>query len=249
MNRTGLTVQGLVAAYGSSTVLKGVDLTIPAGHYYVLLGENGSGKSTLIDCVVGRRTPVAGRVAIDGVDHAEAPREARRLLGYACPPEQLPGLLTVRECFEVHAAAKGLGDVEEPVQALARALGLEAYSGAWVDTLSLGTRQKLSILLALVGNPRLIVLDEVFNGLDARSALIVKNSLRERAQAGASILLATHDLGVVLGYADSAGLLHAGRIAQEWDRASLDRHSGLGVEALERVLSDAISNADSQERR
>ena len=96
------------------------------------------------------------------------------------------------------------------------------YLDDFVDTLSLGTRQKLSILLALIGDPALVVLDEAFNGLDPASALVVKRHLRARLHQGAALLLATHALDIVEHHADRAGVLIDGRlrrgVAKERDR-------------------------------
>ncbi|MGH8150208.1 MAG: ABC transporter ATP-binding protein, partial [Steroidobacteraceae bacterium] len=92
----------------------------------------------------------------------------------------------------------------------------------YVDTYSLGTRQKLCVLLALVGAPRLIVLDEAFNGLDPDSSRTLKRDLRERVAAQrASVVLATHALDVVERYADRAALLLSGRIVHEWRSEAL----------------------------
>lgn len=96
------------------------------------------------------------------------------------------------------------------------------YLEEFVDTMSLGTRQKLSILLALVGNPALIVLDEAFNGLDPASALVVKRHLRARLERrGAALLLATHALDIVEHYADRAAVLFEGRLQREWQKAEI----------------------------
>jgi ABC-type multidrug transport system ATPase subunit len=115
-------------------------------------------------------------------------------LGYGCAPDVLPALLTARQCLEVHASAKGLSAIGDDLLILADELRFTPYLEAFVDTLSLGTRQKLAVLLALVGDPLLIVLDEAFNGLDPASALILKRHLRARIErrGGALRLRAAH---------------------------------------------------------
>jgi ABC-2 type transport system ATP-binding protein len=217
-----LDIQSLSAGYGLRVVLDGISLTLAPGEWYVLLGPNGSGKSTLLDCVVGRLRLSRGNVRIAGHSLIDAPFEAKRQLGYGCAPEILPPLLTARQCLEVHAAAKDLAAIDGDVLALAEDLKFTPYLEAFVDTLSLGTRQKLSILLALVGNPALIVLDEAFNGLDPASALVVKRHLRERLQQrGAALLLATHSLDIVEHYADRAAVLIDGRLKREWQKSEI----------------------------
>jgi ABC-2 type transport system ATP-binding protein len=203
-------------------VLEDISLTLSPGEWYVLLGPNGSGKSTLLDCVSGRMRPSSGEVRIGGHSLSGAPFESKRRLGYGCSPETLPQLLTARQCLEVHTAAKELPAIDDGLLALADELKFLPYMEEFVDTMSLGTRQKLSILLALVGNPSLIVLDEAFNGLDPASALVVKRHLRARLeQRGAALLLATHALDIVEHYADRAAVLIEGRLRREWQKTEI----------------------------
>jgi ABC-2 type transport system ATP-binding protein len=217
-----LTVEHLRAGYGSQLVLDDVSLQIAPGEWYALLGPNGCGKTTLLDCIVGRLAPAGGTLCIDAHSLLTEPLLAKAGLGYGCPPEDLPGLLTARQCMEVHAGAKGLAEVDPEVLEFAEELAFTAYLDASVDTLSLGTRQKLSLLLCLIGDPRLIVLDEAFNGLDLKSAWVVKRLLRARLeQRHASLLLATHALDIVEQHADRAGLLLEGRMSREWTQAEI----------------------------
>jgi ABC-2 type transport system ATP-binding protein len=150
-------------------------------------------------------------------------------------------LLTARQCLEVHAGAKGLSAVATELLELAEDLRFLPYLDSFVDTLSLGTRQKLSVLLCLLGDPKLIVLDEAFNGLDPASALVVKRHLRTRLeQQGAALLLATHALDIVEHHADRTGLLFDGRLRHEWSKAEIRslRQRGLGLdEALVAALA------------
>jgi ABC-2 type transport system ATP-binding protein len=126
--------------------------------------------------------------------------------------------------LEVHAGAKGLAVVGDELLALADELRFTPYLESFVDTLSLGTRQKLAVLLALVGDPLLIVLDEAFNGLDPASALILKRHLRARIQRrGRALLLATHSLDIVEHYADRAAVLIDGKMKHEWPKDRLQR--------------------------
>jgi ABC-2 type transport system ATP-binding protein len=119
----------------------------------------------------------------------------------------------------VHAGAKGLSAIAEDLFLLAEELKFTPYLESFVDTLSLGTRQKLAVLLALVGDPLLIVLDEAFNGLDPASALGLKRHLRARLdRRGGAVLLATHSLDIVEHYADRAAVLIDGRLKKEWQQ-------------------------------
>lgn len=226
-------IERLRAGYHGQVVIEDVSLQVRLGEWFALLGPNGSGKSTLLYCVAGLLSPLGGEIRLAGSSLAEHPRDAKRVLGFACAPERLPGLLTGRQCLEVYAAAKGIRRLDGEVIALANALGLEPLLDRYVDTYSLGMRQKLAILLALIGAPQVIVLDEAFNGLDPASARTVKQHLRERVGARrASVVLATHALDVVEGYADRAALLLNGRVAYEWHAEELAalKRSSTGLE-------------------
>jgi ABC-2 type transport system ATP-binding protein len=242
MSNAALEIRALSAAYGLRVVLEDISLTLAVGEWYVLLGPNGSGKSTLLDCVTGRMRPSRGEIRIGGHSLSSAPFESKRQLGYGCAPETLPQLLTARQCLEVHAAAKELPAIDEELLALADELKFLPYLEEFVDTMSLGTRQKLSILLALVGNPSLIVLDEAFNGLDPASALVVKRHLRARLeQRGAALLLATHALDIVEHYADRAAVLIEGRVQREWQKTEI-AELRLSGHSFESSLAEALKS-------
>jgi ABC-2 type transport system ATP-binding protein len=235
MSATALAIRGLCAGYGQHVVLEEISLSLELGEWFVLMGPNGCGKSTLLDCVAGRLTPAAGNIHIAGYSLREDSARAKRQLGYGVAPEALPGLLTARQCLEVHAGAKDLASVGPELIQLADELKFSPYLESFVDTLSLGTRQKLSVLLSLVGDPKLVVLDEAFNGLDPASSLVFKRHLRARLDARAtSVLLATHALDIVEHYADRAGLLVDGRLAREWQKADIIalRTSGRGFDGV-----------------
>jgi ABC-2 type transport system ATP-binding protein len=242
MNGPVLEVCELRAGYGSRTVLENISMVLAAGEWFVLLGPNGCGKSTLLDCVVSRLIPSGGKIRIAGHSLRQASFEAKRQLGYGCAPDVLPALLTVRQCLEVHAAAKELSVIGDDLLILAEELRFTSYLDAFVDTLSLGTRQKLAVLLALVGDPMLIVLDEAFNGLDPASALILKRHLRARIERrGGALLLATHSLDIVEHYADRAAVLIDGKLKHVWSKDELQRLRTAGGD-FEAALAAAIGD-------
>jgi ABC-2 type transport system ATP-binding protein len=247
MTEVVLQIRGLRASYGKRQVLSGVDLSVARGEWFSLLGPNGSGKTTLLRCVSGQLNPAAGTVHIGGESIVTAPQRAKRLLGYAHAPDRLPGLLTGRQCLEVYAAARDLTAVGDDVLDLAERFQLRRHLDQFVDTYSLGTRQKLSALLALIGDPSLVVLDEAFNGLDPASALVLKRDLQDRVAAGrCAVLLATHALDVVLHYASAAALLLDGKLARGWDRNQLEAMRREAPEALELALAEAAATSASE---
>ena len=239
-----LHVRSLHAAYGKLVVLAGVDLEIARGEWLALLGPNASGKTTLLHCVAGMLVPSAGSISICGRSLRQDAIAAKGQLGFGCAPERLPGLLTGRQCLEVYAAAKSLAAIDADVLELAEAFAFTDMLDRFVASYSLGTKQKLAVLLALLGEPALVVLDEAFNGLDPASALVLKRHLRARVSAGrCGVLLATHALDVVERYSDRAVLLLDGRIAREWHSEQLGALRAMPGEGLEAALAAACSGS------
>lgn len=235
-----LRIQSLHAGYDKLVVLSGVDLEIARGEWLALLGPNASGKTTLLHCIAGMLLPSAGSISICGHPLRRDALGAKRRLGFGCAPERLPGLLTGRQCLEVYAAGKGLAAIDADVLELAEQFAFTGLLDRFVGSYSLGTRQKLAVLLALLGEPALVVLDEAFNGLDPASALVLKKHLRARVSAGrCGVLLATHALDVVERYSDRAVLLLDGRIARQWGPEELAALRAMPGEGLEAALAAA----------
>ena len=145
MSDAVLKIRDLRAGYGLRTIIESISIDLNPGEWFVLLGPNGCGKSTLLDCVVNRLIPAAGEVIIAGYSLRKNPYEAKLQLGYGCAPDALPPLLTARQCLEVHAGSKGLAAMGADLPELADELTFTPYLDSFVDTLSLGTRQKLAV--------------------------------------------------------------------------------------------------------
>jgi ABC-2 type transport system ATP-binding protein len=236
-----LALGAVAAGYDKKVVIKRVDIAVARGEWFALLGPNGSGKTTLLHCAAGLHVPSAGEVTIAGHSLRLAPRDAKRQLGFACAPDRLPRLLTGRQCLEIYAAAKDLERIDADVLELADEFRYTEMLDAFVDSYSLGTKQKLAVLLALLGEPQVILLDEAFDGLDPASSLVLKRHLRKRVSDGrCGVILATHALDIVERYADRAALLLNGGIVHEWRRdeiAALAAGTEDGFEAAIAAIS------------
>ena len=237
-----LEIEGLELRYGRQPVLQDLNLQVSRGRWIALLGPNASGKTTLLHCVAGQLAPARGSVRIEGAPLYPVRPTLRRLPGHAASPEDLPSFLTLRQCVEVFAAAHAIPALPPDVELLHDQLGLPAHDQQLVRSASLGTRQKLAIVLALMRQPSLLLLDEVFNGLDFGSALVLKEHLRARVAGGLSILLATHSLDVVLGCCDGLVLLDSGRLLRSWNAAELAVFRS--AQELERELA-SVSRSSS----
>ncbi|MDB5970224.1 MAG: transporter family protein [Hydrocarboniphaga sp.] len=213
-----LRLTGLCKAYGDVPVLEQLDLEIGAGLFCGLVGANGSGKSTLMRCIAGIEQADGGTIEIGGHSLQGDLLLARAALGYAVDVGSLPSELTGRQCLELVSQMRGLPSPDAEAFALAEALDLMPWLDRWVHAYSLGTRQKLSVVLALIGRPKLVLLDESLNGLDPVAAFTLKYYLRERVRSqGCSVLLATHAIESV-EFWDRALLLDRS-IVRQWNIA------------------------------
>jgi ABC-2 type transport system ATP-binding protein len=163
----------------------------------------------------------------------------------AVEPERLPAELSGRQCLELIAELRGETASLAASWALAEALRFLPWLDLPVAGYSLGTRQKLCLLLALLGQPRLLLLDEVLNGLDPLAAWALKQELRSRVDAGSSVILATHGLEVAERFLDRAVLLLDGRLAADWGSAELAAFRADPEGGLEHAVSERLRHATS----
>lgn len=239
---TRLVVSGLEVRYAGTAVLKGIDLQLPAGEFIALLGPNAAGKTTLLHAIAGVVRASCGRVQVEGIDVARHPRAARMRLGLAVAPNLLPERLTGRECLRLFAAARGLREIPAEALALAEAVRFTAVLDRSVSHYSLGTRQKLGILLGLLGSPPLVLLDEPVNGLDPLSAHALKQHLRMRTREhGDTVLMATHAMDVAERFVDRALLMIEGRLVHGWDAQTLEGLRRDPDRSLEDLMVEALA--------
>lgn len=215
----------VAVGYGAQPVLEDIHLSLAPGRWTALVGPNASGKTTLLKSLAGLMPPLRGTLLIEGQPLYPARTWRGALPAFVVPPEELPPFLTVSQCLDIHAMAHGLASVPAATEELAGHVDLDIHAHTLIRNASLGTRQKLAILLALMLQPRLLLLDEVFNGLDFTSASRLRAYLRKRVDEGIlTILLATHALDVVLACCDELILVDSGKLSRTREVA---RSSGI----------------------
>jgi heme exporter protein A len=227
-----LRVRGLEKRFGPLVALHALDLELAAGGVLAVLGPNGAGKSTLLRLLAGLARPSAG--TIDVAAQAGGRRERRRGVGLVGHATFLTPALTTRENLILAARLHGLAGAPELA---ARALAdeeLEAVSERRAGALSRGLAQRAAIARALLHDPKLVLLDEPWTGLDARSAARLSARLLAEKRAGRALVVATHDLDRVAGLADRALVLARGRAV--WlEPAALRDESALAAAAAAAV--------------
>ena len=198
---------GVTRRFGPVLALEDVSLDVPAGQLLGLLGPNGAGKSTLLSLLLGLRRPDSGRVELFGGDPREPARRA--LLG--CTPQEtaLPATLKVREVLDFVA-----GHYPDPLPTgqLLEQLGLTEQAGRQTGGLSGGQRRRLSVALALVGRPRLLVLDEPTTGLDVDARHLLWQRVRDFHADGGTVIVTSHYLEEVEALAQRVVVVASGRV-------------------------------------
>ena len=202
-------------AFDGKVVLDGVSFKVNQGELAVLLGPNGSGKSTLFKMALGLVKPDSGRILINGLDASQNPLEARKLVGFIPEENILYESLKVGEYLEFIASIYGVKATNDRVESIVKLLGLNEYFNQFIGELSHGTKRKVLIASIMLREPPILILDELFTGLDPASARLVKTWLYRAAKRGASILISTHVLPIAEAVADRVFIIHKGRIVAE----------------------------------
>lgn len=230
-----LRLQGIGKRYGRKPVLEGVSLSVRPGEIYALAGPNGSGKTTLIRLVTGLAFPTEGRAFLLGEDVHKSPGARRHLGAVVEAPAAFYPYLTGRENLRLYASLSGVKEEARLTEALAR-LKLLAVADQKVGRYSLGQRQRLGLAAAILHRPKVLVLDEPTSGLDPEGVELVHGLLQELAREGVAVLLSTHHLREVSGYAQKVGILGGGRLLDEVDLTSREVYR-LEAEPLEGALA------------
>ncbi|KAK0383854.1 hypothetical protein NLU13_9765 [Sarocladium strictum] len=206
-----LRVKHLTKSFGNYTAVDNVSFGIRRGEVFALLGPNGAGKSTTISMIRGDIKPSynGGDVFVEDASVTNQLTAARRNLG-VCPQIDALDTMTVREHLEFYAKVRGIPDVEHNVTAVLQAVGLQSFAGRMGHALSGGNKRKLSLGIALMGNPTVLLLDEPSSGLDAASKRVMWKTLADTVR-GRSILLTTHSMEEADALAGRAGIM-AGRM-------------------------------------
>jgi ABC-2 type transport system ATP-binding protein len=211
-----IVARGLSRRFGRHRALEALDLDVPAGSTYGLLGANGAGKTTLTRLVAGYLLPSAGTIHVGGVSPAEEPTRVQARLGYVMETSRLYPELSVRGFLRFLAAARGLGrsEREAAVERVIARFELGPVAKRLVGNLSKGYQQRVSLAQAFLHDPPLVIVDEPTGGLDPAQQREVQERLRE-LRGERTILLCTHDLAEARALASRVAVLHAGRLVAE----------------------------------
>jgi ABC-2 type transport system ATP-binding protein len=221
--------------------VRGLSLQIEAGECFGLLGPNGAGKTTTIEILEGLLAPTSGEVRILGHTWAENERQLREWIGISLQETRLSEKLNVLETIELFASFYG---EPRPASEVLEDLELSEKSDALVGKLSGGQKQRLAVATALVGNPRILFLDEPTTGLDPQSRRQLWDIIRAFQKKGGTVLLTTHYMDEAERLCDRLAIVDHGQIIAEGSPSDLIERLG-GHHVVEfKVSNDASSNGN-----
>jgi ABC-2 type transport system ATP-binding protein len=205
--------QNLCRRYGDFTAVDGIDFSVDDGEILGMLGPNGAGKTTTIRMITGFLPPTRGRVTVFGKDLFEAPREARREIGYLPENVALYTEMRVEEYLAYRARLEGMagGSVRQAIGETIERCLLEEVRSQIIGTLSKGYRQRVGLATAILHKPRVLVLDEPTVGLDPKQIIAIRELIRELGQKR-TLLLSTHILPEVELLCNRVLIIDRGRI-------------------------------------
>jgi ABC-2 type transport system ATP-binding protein len=209
-----LRIHGLTKRYGTTVAIDGLTMEVPQGACYGLVGPNGSGKSTTMRAVVGLVRPDAGSIEVCGVRVDVDVLATRRSLGVMLDPLQLFDRLTAWEFVETIGTLRGLD--RETITArgtdLFTVLDLLGDADRPIAGYSHGMRKKAALAAALISRPRVVMLDEPFEGVDPVSTRAMRRMLDRFREGGGTVVLSTHVMDIVERVCDHVGVIHRGRL-------------------------------------
>ncbi len=241
-----LEASSLSKSFGTVRAVNALTFTLKEGEILGLLGPNGSGKTTTMKMTLGVIRPDSGSARVYGKDVSQDPIAVKQMTGYVPETTQLYEFLSGVEYLDFVGDMYGMGPAakKERIGQFLRALELDGHENDMISGYSQGMKQKVAVTAALMNKPKLLVVDEGLNGLDPRSARIVKDLLRELAREGVAILFSTHILEIAEAICDRVLIMHRGTLLAEGTAAELRKQAGMPGSTLEDVFLKITGTED-----
>ena len=228
-------VHDLRKSYGGRPVVKGISLSVSEGEVFGILGPNGAGKTTTVEMIGGLRARDGGDIRVAGFDPAREDRELRELLGMQLQESRQPAKVTVRESLDLF---RTFYRTPRRTDELLERFGLADKADARFEHLSRGQQQRLSVALALVGNPRIAILDELTTGLDPAARREIWAFIGDLTADGVTVLLVTHSMEEAQFLCDRVAIIADGRVA------ALDTPARLAHSGAQSVIRFTVTDGD-----
>ncbi len=244
-----LEVSSLSKSFGSNKAVNGISFALEPGEILGLLGPNGSGKSTTMKSILGIITPDSGSIHVYGKNVLQDPIGVKKHLGYVAETPQIYEFLSGVEYLDFVGDMYGMKPEvkKERIGQFLQALDMQGHGNEMISSYSQGMKQKIAITAALMNRPKLLVVDEGLNGLDPRSARIVKDLLRNLAGEGVAILFSTHVLEIAEAICDRVVIMSYGSILAEGTIPDLKQRAGMPGSTLEETFLKITGTEDLRE--
>ena len=245
-----LRVQNLHKYYEQVRAVDGISFSIKKGEIYGLLGPNGAGKSTTIKAILGMLSIQDGNINVLGLDPLRDPDKVKEQIGYVSEEPLLFGSMTVIEIFNFVASIRKLNPLRASYNAREYLEYLDAlqYYNSIIESLSRGNKQKVQIIAALLHEPKLLIMDEPFSGLDAKTTHVMKELLKIHVSRGGSILMSTHIMEQAQNLCTRIGIINRGKMVAEGsfeELQSLALKSGSSLEEIFLQLTEQKQNIEN----
>jgi ABC-2 type transport system ATP-binding protein len=239
-------LKNVTKRYNEITAVDHVNLTIGSGEIFGLLGPNGSGKSTTLKMLLGLVQPDEGSVTVLGNPVKQDPVALKRSVGYVPEAPRLYEFLTGLEYLDFIGDVYSLQpeDKKNRINEYLKALQLEGREGDMINSYSEGMKQKVALISAFLHRPKLLIMDEPLNGLDPRSARIVKEFLQELKRQGVTAILSTHVLEIAQAMCDRIGIMYHGKLEALGNMDELRQMSKLPDSGLEDIFLKLTGTGD-----
>jgi ABC-2 type transport system ATP-binding protein len=247
MPQESIVAESITKTFGQKVAVKNLSLRVKPGEILGLLGPNGSGKSTTMRMIMGIMKPDSGSISICDIDVLSRPTDSKRLVGYVPESPYLYEYLTASEYLDFIGTAYGipLSDRRARVTELLDALQMSEHVNEVMSGFSQGMKQKIAFTAALLHRPKVLILDESLNGLDPRSAKIIKEILTRLSAEGVAILFSTHVLEIAEAVCHSIVIMSAGSIIAEGTAQELRMQAGLPGSSLEDTFLKLTGSEDT----
>ena len=223
MNEQCIQVKNLTKSFSGRKVINELSFEVNKGEVFALLGHNGAGKSTTIDLILGLKYPDEGNATILGMDAAKHRKKVFEKVGVQLQHTEYQNMMTVEEACMEYAS---LYEKPSDYKALLHSFGLSDLKKSYINKLSGGERQKLSVVLTLIGNPEIVFLDELTTGLDVAARREVWRTLKHLKEKGLTIFLTTHYMEEAEALCDRVCLIKSGEKVIEGTIAEILEASG-----------------------
>ena len=242
-----ITIKNLNKVYGSTLILKDINLNFYAGQITGYIGPNGAGKSTTLKILIGMLGDFTGQVSVLGFDVKTNSMEVKKRIGYVPENAILYEVLTPMEYLLFIGRLYQLEDavIEKRATELLTILGLKEVINRRMNTFSKGMRQKVLLISGLIHNPEIIFLDEPLSGLDANAVILVKEILSKLKEAGKTIIYSSHIMDVVEKLSDRIIILNKGEVVADGTFAELKNNATSG--SLEGIFSNLTGNSQEDQ--